>query len=298
MRISDRLLSAAFAGATACLLSSAGPAGAFEVKSGEPQAAAAPAPTLSALPSLPTPGLPDLSVDTGLREIWRGFSRSYKSGDKQAALRQLEAAAGQGDILAQWKLGRMYADGDGVPHDDYKAFGLFSRIADARGDESRDSIHAGVVSNAFVALGAYWLDGIPQSPVKANPAHAAKAFNYAATYYGHPEAQYQLARMLMEGSATGKPEPRLALRWLNHAAEKGHVQAQAALGRMLLLGEATQRQPLRGLMWLQVARENATTPRDMWVLELHRKAFAAASEEDRRQAELQAERYLKAAERR
>ncbi len=75
-----------------------------------------------------------------------------------------------------------------MPQDDYKAFLLFSKIADARGDESRDSLHAGVVAEAFVALGAYWLDGIPQSPVKANPAHAAKAFNYAATYYGHPEA--------------------------------------------------------------------------------------------------------------
>jgi hypothetical protein len=230
--------------------------------------------------------------------MWRGFSRSYKSGDKEAALRQLDAAAGQGDILAQWKLGRMYADGDGVPQDDYKAFGLFSRIADARGDESRESIHAGVVANAFVALGAYWLEGIPQSPVKANPAHAAKAFNYAATYYGHPEAQYRLARMLMDGSATGKAEPRLAVRWLNHAAEKGHVRAQAVLGRTLILGEAGQRQPLRGLMWLQVARRNADAARDVWIVDLHRKAFEAASEEERREAVAQADRHLRAAERR
>ncbi len=275
------------------------PARAFETNAApvEPRPSA-PATALSALPALPTPSAPDLGVDGALREIWRGFARSYKSGDKQAALKQLEAGVSRGDILAQWKLGRMYADGDGVPQDDYKAFLLFSKIADARGDESRDSMHAGVVADAFVALGAYWLDGIPQSPVKANPAHAAKAFNYAATYYGHPEAQYQLARMLLDGAATGRAEPRLALRWLNHAAEKGHVQAQAVLGRMLLLGEATQRQPQRGLMWLQVARENANQARDGWVLELHRKAFEAASDDDRRQAAKQAERYLRAAERR
>ena len=286
--------SAAFA---AALLVGALPADAFELKDAEPEAAA-PARTLSALPSPPVARMPDLGVDSALREMWRGFSRSYKSGDKQSALRQLEAAAEQGDILAQWKLGRMYADGDGVTQDDYKAFGLFSRIADARGDESRESMHAGVVANAFVALGAYWLDGIPQSPVKANPAHAAKAFNYAATYYGHPEAQYQLARMLMDGAASGRPEPRLALRWLNHAAEKGHARAQAVLGRTLILGEATQRQTLRGLMWLQVARDNADARRDVWIVDLHRKAFEAASEDDRRQAAAQAERYLKAAERR
>jgi uncharacterized protein len=294
MRTSDRTI--ALAVSAAVLLSGAA-AHAFELKSGEPEPARAPDRTLSALPSLPAPTLPDLGVDKAIRDMWRGFSLSYKSGDKQAALKQLEAAAERGDILAQWKLGRMYADGDGVPQDDHKAFTLFSRIADTRADESRDSLHAGVVANAFVALGIYWLDGIPQSPVKANAQHAAKAFNYAATYYGHPEGQFQLARMLLDGSA-GKPDPRLAMRWLNLAAEKGHARAQALLGRTLFLGETTPRQPMRGLMWLHVARENAKAGDRGWVLDMHRKAYEAASEEDRLQAQAQAERFLKAAERR
>ena len=32
--------------------------------------------------------------------------------------------------MAQWKLGRMYADGDGITQDDLKAFEYFSGIAD------------------------------------------------------------------------------------------------------------------------------------------------------------------------
>ena len=271
-------------------------ASAFEVKGSG--ADTAPSVALPALPQLSTtPSLPNLGVDKGLKDAWSGFVRSYKSGDKQAALKQLEIASDQGDILAQWKLGRMYADGDGVAQDDFKAFKLFSRIADARADESRDSVHAGVVSNAFVALGLYWSNGIPQSPVKANHTHAMKAFNYAATYYGHPEAQYQLARMLLEGS-NGKPEPKLALRWLNLAAEKGHGQAQAVLGRMLFMGESTQRQTWKGLMWLQVAREQANGVKDGWVLDMHQKAHAMASDEERRTAQAHADKFLKAAERR
>jgi uncharacterized protein len=299
MRISERPFACVLAIAAVCGGTSVH---AFELKNGDPPPSA-PGSALSALPSLPTPSLPgtvlpDLGVDKAIRDMWRGFARSYRSGDKVAALKQLEAAAEQGDILAQWKLGRMYADGDGVSQDDYRAFQLFSRIADARGDESRDSLHAGVVANAFVALGIYWLDGIPNSPVKPNASHAAKAFNYAATYYGHPEAQYQLARMLLDGAATGRQEPRLAMRWLSLAAEKGHVPAQAVLGRMLFMGEATQRQPMRGLMWLRIASENASPTRHGWVLEMHQKAHEAASEEERRLAQAQAERYLKSAERR
>jgi TPR repeat protein len=88
------------------------------------------------------------------------------------------------------------------------------------------------------------------------------------------------------------------MRWLSLAAEKGHVPAQAVLGRMLFMGEAMPRQPARGLMWLRVASENASPGRHAWVIEMHKKANDAASEEERRRAEAQAERYLKSAERR
>ncbi len=109
MRTSERAtICAAQAVLATCLALQ--PAGAFETRSStvEPRASA-PATALSALPALPTPSAPDLGVDGALREIWRGFARSYKSGDKQAALKQLEAGVSRGDILAQWKLGRMYA---------------------------------------------------------------------------------------------------------------------------------------------------------------------------------------------
>jgi uncharacterized protein len=110
--------------------------------------------------------------------------------------------------------------------------------------------------------------------------------------YAHPEAQYQLARMMLDDSL-GNPDPRMALRWLNLAAEKGHVQAQAVLGRMLYLGESTQRQPLAGLMWLHIAREGAEPTRDGWVVDMHKRAFSAASEEERITVEKRAQRYLK-----
>jgi uncharacterized protein len=267
---------------------------AFEVT--EKSVDSAPAAALPALPTNPAPLSTDLGLSRSMRSGWQSFVDSYRSGDKKAARAHLEPAAANGDILAQWKLGRMYADGDGGPVDHYKAFQLFSRIANDRADESPDSPQVSIVSNAFVALGHYWASGIPKSPVTANQLEAAKAFNHAAQLFAHPEAQYQLARMMLDGSA-GKQEPRLALRWLNLAAAKGHVQAQAVLGRMLFLGESTQRQTRKGLMWLEVAREGANASKDGWVLDTHQKAFDAASEEERLTARRQAQRFLKSAER-
>ncbi len=119
-------------------------------------------------------------------------------------------------------------------------------------------------------------------------------FTQAAAYFASAEAQYQLGVMWLDGAAGGV-DPIRAARWLNLAAEKGHGNAQAVLGRMLFMGEAMPRQAWRGLMWLQLARDNARGQSTGWVREMHDKAFAAASDEERRMARQHAERFLRAA---
>src|ERR1700751_6443883 len=46
-----------------------------------------------------------------------------------SSLSALQNAAEDGDPIAQWKLGRMYADGDGMGQNALLAFDYFSRIA-------------------------------------------------------------------------------------------------------------------------------------------------------------------------
>ena len=70
------------------------------------------------------------------------------------------------DVVAQWNLGRMYAAGDGVKHDDLRAFEVFRGIADAHAEEIPGTPQARFVANAFVALGNYYLEGIPDTEVK------------------------------------------------------------------------------------------------------------------------------------
>ena len=93
----------------------------------------------------PQPLAPTIKYGSA-REALRNGMRDYNAGDKQGAALALEYAAGQGHTLALWKLGRMYADGDGVEHDDLKAFEYFSKLADQNADESPDSPNAPVVS--------------------------------------------------------------------------------------------------------------------------------------------------------
>jgi TPR repeat protein len=210
-------------------------------------------------------------------------ARAYIAGDKAGAVTSLIDAAKRGHTMAQWKLGRMYAEGDGVDRDDLKAFDYFTQIANAHADDAPDTVQARFVANSFVALGTYYLDGIPDSSIKSDPGRAREMFSYAASYFGDPDAQYNLARMYLDGQG-GKKDPRQAARWLGLAANKGQREAQAVLGHMLFNGADVPRQAARGLMWLTLANA-ASEGGDKWISDLYEAASAAATEEDRETAE-------------
>jgi TPR repeat protein len=105
-------------------------------------------------------------------------------------------------------------------------------------------------------------------------------YAYAASYFGDPDAQYNLARMMLEPNGPYR-NPRQAVRWLHAAANKGQAQAQALLGRTLFRGEiGMPRQAARGLMWLTLARSNAS-PSDAWIADLYDQAFKQANDDER-----------------
>ncbi|HEV3184919.1 MAG TPA: tetratricopeptide repeat protein, partial [Xanthobacteraceae bacterium] len=139
---------------------------------------------------------------------------------RAANITSLEYAAEKGDSTAQWRLGHMYMRGDGVPRSDRRAFTYFGKIANSHAEDSSfDSPNARIVASALVAVGRYYLDGIPDSDIKADPARARRMFFYAASNFRDPDAQYLLGRLLLDGSG-GAREPVQAARWLKLAANK------------------------------------------------------------------------------
>lgn len=210
-----------------------------------------------------------------------------RAGDVKSSLAALEYAADGGRSLALWKLGKMYADGEGVPHDDLKAYQYFSRIVENYDEDDPNRREMSVVASAFVAVGVYMLNGIAKTSVEADPERAMRLFQFAATNFGSAHAQYNLARMFLDGQGVEK-DIRQAARWLSLAAEKNHYQAQAVLGQLLFNGgDGIARQRARGLMWLSLAREGvADAKKDAWVLKLSADALNAASDNDRQAAQV------------
>src|SRR5215469_644566 len=183
---------------------------------------------------------PNQALRAGLADL--------KAGETDASVAALTYAADSGQDLARWKLGEMYADGQGVPQDNLKAYHYFNQMVEDYDEDQPDRRNLSAISNAFVAVGVYCLNGIPNSDVRPDPRRAHELFQYAATIFGDPNAQYNLAHMYMVGAGGLAKDSIAAVRWLWVAAQKGHPQSQALLGHMLFTGEGALHQRSRGLM--------------------------------------------------
>jgi uncharacterized protein len=206
--------------------------------------------------------------------------RNFKEGDKEAAAAALGYAAEQGNPSARFKLGQMYAAGDGVPQDDLQAFEFFREITLESADVAPDAPERVTVARAFIAVGNYYRDGIPNSDVVPDIQEAYRHYNYAAAYFGDADAQYNIARLYLDG-LLGEKDVTQAARWLKLAADKKHRYAQALLGHVLFYGTGITRQPASGLAWLKLANDGAVGDKDQWIRDSYRLADEAADEDTR-----------------
>ena len=235
-----------------------------------------------------------LAIFRDPRQAMTKYIEGYRSGDARSSLDALRYAADGGEALARWKLGSMYAQGDGVPHDDLKAFKYFEQIIQAYDEANPNPRERGVVASAFVAIGAYSLNGRPGKGIERDTGRAFEMFSYAATEFGDMHAQYNLGLMYLEGSGITK-DVRRGARWLRLAADKQHIESQAVLGRLYFSGiDGVQRQRALGLMYLTMAREGASEQaKYKWIIDLYDGAITTASDTDRQAALVYLEQIVK-----
>jgi predicted aspartyl protease len=140
--------------------------------------------------------------------------KAVRTGDVRA-LEQLRTLAGKGDAIAQFNLGVIYQDGNGVPKDAEVAAQWYRKAADQG------------YADAQYNLG--WMydagEGMPR-----NAPLAAKWYRKAAEQ-GNADAQFSLASMYEDGKGLAKDE-NLAVHWYRKAAEQGDASAQKKLDRL------------------------------------------------------------------
>lgn len=265
--------------------------GAGSNRGGNPLGSATPLAAVPVSPPVAPLAMPPRSaMPPTPQEAFRSGTQSLRQGKTDQGVIELEYAAEQGVPGAIWKLGRMYADGDGVKANKARAYEYFRRLTTSHADESAGTPNARFLANAFVTLGLYHLDGIPGT-LRADPNVAREMFRYAASYFADPEAQYYLGRLYLVGKGASKDAIQAA-RWLRLSANKGDHRAQALLGGMLFKGEQVSRQAALGLFWLIIAKDGAG-PDEAWITDMYSSALAQANENERALAHKYLEDWLK-----
>ena len=203
-----------------------------------------------------------------------GFN-AYRSGHKEQALQAYRDASEQGQVGATWKLGRMYAEGDGVPQDDYEAYKYFREVVQQRVEPGSDE--EAYVGDAYAALGRYSAECIPGTDVDANPV-VAQDFYQRAAAYGSSTGQFEIGKMYLQEERGSNA--RQAGRWLKLAAKKGHQGARAMLGNLMFQSGRV----VDGLAMMTAALERATPTERIWIRSMQEEAFALTPEDQRRKA--------------
>jgi TPR repeat protein len=218
---------------------------------------------------------------------------AFGNGYFEMAVDPLEYAASQNDFLAQYYLARIYSDNTTARTDHGKAYMLYQRLADEYADiDPDDDRRAPFVAKALTALAGYLRTGLTEIGLNPDPERAAEYLHHAATFFNDEDAQFQLAKVILEGSLQRSDQPRdgarekLAIHWLSVlTTEKRHPSAQALLAYLMWRGEhepLVRKDPQRALALVTVAAENAAAADRVWIEDYYQEIYCGVSSASRK----------------
>ena len=154
------------------------------------------------------------------------------------ALASLQQSAEAGDAEAQYRLGMLYGNGEGVPLDHRQAEHWFTQAA-RQGHE-----------DALLNLAWLYATG---TGVDMDEQRARELYLLAADK-GSGKAAYVAATMYRFGQHGCERDMARALHYYQLAADRGVASAQFALGKLLMEGKHVARDDVLALVWLTLAQ--------------------------------------------
>jgi TPR repeat protein len=227
---------------------------------------------MAVLPTITPPRLASLPPSSNAASVGFKFDPARSPRDPAAAARWYLEAAEKGIAEAQYRLGNIYLEGNGVARDPAKAASWFRRAAEQGHASAQNNFGllclngSGVHKNDAEALkwfiksaqagdaggqnnlGAAYIAG---SGVRVDYAEGARWLRKAADQ-GSIEAEYTLGTLYANGRGVPR-DSATAVQWFRSAATKGYARAQVVLGQMYLSGQGTARDYTEARQWLERA---------------------------------------------
>jgi len=162
--------------------------------------------------------------------------------DQLVALTRLKKAAEKGNAEAQFELGRIYGNADGVPQDYPTAVDWLEKAAEQNHARAQES------------LGSMYANGVG---VKQDFSNARNWYMKAARN-GLGSAQYLVATMYRFGLFESEMDMDQAIDWYQRAANQNVAAAQLALGKLAMRGKHVKQDDSAALQWLMLAHANGS----------------------------------------
>jgi len=185
-------------------------------------------------------------------ETYQQALNAAEKKDYGTALALLRQMAEAGHVQAQYRLGIMYANAEGVPLN-YVAAATWLRRAADQGLGRAQSILAWLYASGY---------GVTQDDVEAG------RWYLSAARQGLPKDQYTVAGMYRWGRYGVERDPAEMIMWYQRAADRGFAPAQYALGQLLAKGVDVIRAPVTAFQWLSLAIINGSEPAKTTLMEL------------------------------
>lgn len=166
------------------------------------------------------------------------YGRNGVSQDYKSAVAYYQKSARHGNAEAQFSLGVMFRDAQGVPSNEIEATKWF-RLASENGHMKSQRI-----------LGWRYQKGIG---VDKNLQQAVAWYRKSAEQ-GYSVAQFDMGVMYDNGWGVEKDESE-AVKWYRMAAEQGDDDAQFNLGVMYRNGQGVEKDEAEGVRWYRMAAE-------------------------------------------
>ena len=193
-----------------------------------------------------------LTATASAADLQKGID-AYWDEDYAAAIAEFTPLAEAGDAEAQYWLGYMYANGEGVEEDEAESAKWYSLALEGY----RRAAKAGD-AEAQNSLGWMYERG---HGVEQNEAEAAKWYRLAIEGYrraaeaGDIESQNTLGLKYVNGDGVAQDDAE-ALKWFRRAAEAGHIDAQHNLGVMYHYGRGVGQNFEEAAEWYRRAAES------------------------------------------
>jgi TPR repeat protein len=210
----------------------------------------------------------------------------WKQGLLGIAIPAFRFAADKNVFLAKYSLAQIYGDNGTGFTDHAAAYHLYNGIARDFANIDPDEDRRGpLVARSFIALARYVRDGIPAINLKPDAKRAAEYLRHAALFFNNEDAQFELARLYLDGEGV-RQDTRSGLHYLSILAKRGHAGAQAFLADVYWRGRyGVARNEREAFALIKLAMLNAPASERIWIEDIYQNIFCGMSASTRAQAE-------------